>query len=188
MATSDQISRPVGWSSGLTSAEAARLLAEHGPNELQREESKNPVLLFLAQLKSPMIILLGVAAIISGALGEVPEAIAIIAIVVLNAVVGFVQEFRAEKAVLALRSLTAPRARVLRDGQAALIAAREVVPGDVLLLESGDLVAADARVLEASVLTTIEATLTGESVPVEKNTTPSAAEAPLSFAPQSFTM
>ncbi|MBL8915491.1 MAG: cation-translocating P-type ATPase [Archangium sp.] len=164
---------------GLTSAEATRLLGVHGPNELQREESKNPVLLFLAQLKSPMIILLGVAAVISGALGEVPEAVAIIAIVVLNAVVGFVQEFRAEKAVLALRSLTAPRARVLRDGQAALIAARDVVPGDVLLLESGDLVAADARVLEASVLTTIEATLTGESVPVEKNTTPSAPEAPL---------
>ncbi|MFT3713365.1 MAG: cation-translocating P-type ATPase [Archangium sp.] len=166
-------------SKGLTSADAARLLAEHGPNELQREESESPILLFLGQLKSPMIILLGVAAVISGALGEVPEAVAIVAIVVLNAVVGFVQEFRAEKAVLALRSLTAPRARVLRDGQAALIAAREVVPGDVLLLESGDLVAADARVVEASVLSTIEATLTGESVPVEKNTTPTAADAPL---------
>jgi len=137
------------------------------------------VLLFLAQLKSPMIILLGIAAIVSGALGEVPEAVAIIAIVVLNAIVGFVQEFRAEKAVLALRNMTAPRARVIRDGHAALIAARDVVPGDVLLLESGDLVGADARLLEAHALSTVESTLTGESVPVEKDLTPSTAQTPL---------
>lgn len=164
---------------GLTTAQAAAALEEHGPNELARAETANPVLLFLAQFKSPMIILLGVAAVVSGALGEVPEAVAIVAIVVLNAVVGFVQEFRAEKAVLALRSLTAPRARVLRDGQAALIAAREVVPGDVLLLESGDVVGADAKVLEANTLSTIESTLTGESVPVEKDVPPAPADAPL---------
>ena len=164
---------------GLTSAEAAERLAKFGPNELQREEGTNPLLLLLAQLKSPMIILLGVAAVVSGVLGEVPEAVAIITIVVLNAVVGFVQEFRAEKAVHALRNMTAPRARVLRDGKAALIPAAEVVPGDVLLLEGGDLVAADSRVLEAHALSTIEATLTGESVPVEKNTTASTPETPL---------
>jgi Ca2+-transporting ATPase len=164
---------------GLTTAEAAARLAEHGPNELAREEASSPVLLFLAQLKSPMIILLGIAAIVSGALGEVPEAVAIIAIVVLNAIVGFVQEFRAEKAVLALRNMTAPRARVIRDGHAALIAARDVVPGDVLLLESGDLVGADARLLEAHALSTVESTLTGESVPVEKDLTPSTAQTPL---------
>jgi len=164
---------------GLTSAEAERLLEDVGPNELQREEATSPVLLFLAQLKSPMIILLGIAAAISGALGELPEAIAIISIVVLNAVVGFVQEFRAEKAVLALRAMTAPRARVVRDGQAALIPASEVVPGDLLLLESGDLVAADAKVLEAHSLSTVEAALTGESMPVEKSSTPSAPDAPL---------
>ncbi len=164
---------------GLTTAEAAARLAEHGPNELAREEASSPVLLFLAQLKSPMIILLGIAAIVSGALGEVPEAVAIIAIVVLNAIVGFVQEFRAEKAVLALRNMTAPRARVIRDGHAALIAARDVVPGDVLLLESGDLVGADARLLEAHALSTVESTLTGESVPVEKDLTPSTVQTPL---------
>jgi Ca2+-transporting ATPase len=164
---------------GLTTAEAEARLAEHGPNELAREEASSPVLLFLAQLKSPMIILLGIAAIVSGALGEVPEAVAIIAIVVLNAIVGFVQEFRAEKAVLALRNMTAPRARVIRDGQAALIAARDVVPGDVLLLESGDLVGADARLLEAHALSTVESTLTGESVPVEKDLTPSTVQTPL---------
>jgi Ca2+-transporting ATPase len=166
-------------STGLTSADAARLLKEHGPNELRREEGTHPALIFLAQLKSPMIILLGVAAVVSGALREWPEAIAIIAIVVLNAVVGFVQEYRAEKAVHALRNLTAPRARVLRDGQATMLPASEVVPGDVVLLESGDIVAADARVLEAHVLATVEATLTGESMPVEKNVTPSAPDAPL---------
>jgi Ca2+-transporting ATPase len=165
-------------STGLTSADAARLLKEHGPNELRREEGTHPALIFLAQLKSPMIILLGVAAVVSGALREWPEAIAIIAIVVLNAVVGFVQEYRAEKAVHALRNLTAPRARVLRDGQATMLPASEVVPGDVVLLESGDIVAADARVLEAHVLATVEATLTGESMPVEKNVTPSAPDAP----------
>ncbi len=164
---------------GLTSTEAAARLTKFGPNELQREEGTSPVLLLLAQFKSPMIVLLGVAAIVSGVLGEVPEAVAIITIVVLNAVVGFVQEYRAEKAVHALRNMTAPRARVLRDGHAALIAAHDVVPGDILLLEGGDLVAADSKVLEAHALTTIEAALTGESVPVEKNTTPSTADAPL---------
>ena len=103
-------------------------------------------------------------------LGEVADAIAIGAIVVLNAVIGFVQEYRAERAVLALRSMTAPRARVLRDGRSVVIAASAVVPGDVLVLEAGDVVAADARLLEAHALSTNEAALTGESVPVEKST------------------
>ena len=164
---------------GLTSAEAATRLAAQGPNALAREAATHPALLFLGQLKSPMILLLAVAALISGALGELAEAIAIIAIVLLNAVVGFLQEFRAEKAVHALRAMTAPRARVLRDGHAAVIPASEVVLGDLLLLEAGDVVAADARLLEAHALTTIEAALTGESATVEKNTTAAAPDAPL---------
>ncbi len=166
-------------STGLTTAEAATRLSSEGPNELARQEASNPALLFFAQLKSPMIILLGVAAVVSGALGDVPEAVAIISIVVLNAIVGFVQEYRAEKAVLALRDMTAPRARVLRDGQATVVPASEVVRGDVLLLEGGDVVAADARVIEAHVLSTVESTLTGESVPVEKSTEKPPEGAPL---------
>jgi Ca2+-transporting ATPase len=97
----------------------------------------------------------------------------------LNALVGFFQEYRAERAVLALRAMSAPRARVLRDGHSVMVPAREVVPGDLLLLEAGDLVAADARLLEAHALETVEALLTGESVPVEKDTRPTGPETPL---------
>ena len=92
------------------------------------------------------------------------------AILVINALVGFFQEHRAERAISALRSMTAPRARVVRDGRAAVVPAAEIVPGDVLLLEAGDIVAADARLFEAHVLSTNEAPLTGESLPVEKRT------------------
>ena len=165
--------------SGLTQADAAQRLLRDGPNELAHAKGPNPVLQFLEQFKSPLVILLIIAAIISGVLGEAASAIAIITIVVLNAVVGFVQERQAEKAVLALRSMTAPRARVKRDGQTQLIAARDVVVGDVLLLEGGDVVAADATLLEARQLTTNEAALTGESLPVEKRVEPADDKAPL---------
>jgi Ca2+-transporting ATPase len=128
--------------------------------------------MFFAQFASPVIWLLLGACVVSGALGEVADAIAIGAIVVINSLVGFFQEYRAEHAVLALRSLTAPRARVLRDGHSSMIAAAEVVPGDLLMLEAGDIVAADAQLLEAHALLTNEATLTGESTPAEKSTQP----------------
>ena len=119
------------------------------------------------------------AALVSAALGEVVDGIAILAIVVLNAVIGFFQEYRAEQAVVALARLTAPRARVVRDGHAEVIAATEVVRGDILLLDAGDLVAADARLVEASALRTNEAPLTGESQPVEKQTDVCHPETPL---------
>ena len=109
------------------------------------------------------------AAVISGLLREVADAIAIAAIVVLNAIVGFLQEYRAERAVLALRSMTAPRARVVRDGQQITVPATTVVPGDLLVLEAGDIVAADATLVEAHALNANEAPLTGESAPVEKS-------------------
>lgn len=162
---------------GLTPSEAARRLAEHGPNELKREAATPWWRILARQFASPMIALLAVASVLSGVLGEVAEAIAIATIVVLNGLVGFFQEYRAERAVLALRAMTAPRARVLRDGHPALIPAAEVVPGDVLVLEAGDVVAADARLGEANALTTIEAALTGESQPVEKHPEPVAADA-----------
>jgi Ca2+-transporting ATPase len=153
---------------GLTTAEAKRLAEVHGPNEIPRDRPTPAIRLFLDQLKSPMVVLLLAACALSAALGERPEAIAIAAIVLLNAIVGFVQEGRAERSVLALRALTAPRARVLRDGASVMLPAAEVVPGDVLVLEAGDVVAADAKLLRAHALSTNEAPLTGESAPVEK--------------------
>lgn len=164
---------------GLTAADAKERLATHGPNELSRAEATSPWLMLLEQFKSPVIWLLLGACVVSGALGEVVDAIAIGTIVVLNSLVGFFQEYRAERAVLALRSMTAPRARVLRDGHTVVIAAAEVVPDDLLVLEAGDVVAADARLIEANALLTSEAPLTGESTPVEKSTLPVAADAPL---------
>jgi len=164
---------------GLTSEEAATRLARYGANELQRAEATPPWKVLLAQFKGALIWLLLGACAVSAALGEVGDAIAIGAILLINAFVGFLQEYRAERAVLALRSMTAPHARVRRDGEARVVPAVEVVPGDVLLLEAGDLVAADARLLEAHALSTLEAALTGESVASEKRADPAPPDAPL---------
>jgi Ca2+-transporting ATPase len=164
---------------GLTSREASRRLAEQGPNEIAHEREPSPWRLLAGQFDSPVIWLLFGACVVSGVLDEVADAVAIGTIVVLNALVGFSQEYRAERAVFALRSMTAPRARVLRDGHPALVPAVEVVVGDVLLLEPGDIVAADGRVLEAHSLSANEAALTGESEPSEKSTAASAPDAPL---------
>ena len=165
---------------GLSGDEARRRLASEGPNEIQRAAPPSRLKMLARQLASPLIWLLLVAAVISAALGELADAIAIGVIVVVNAVVGFLQEHRAENALAALRAMTAPRARVRRDGHQTVIAAADVVPGDLLLLEAGDVVAADARVLEAHRLATNEAALTGESFPAEKSQEPAAANAPLS--------
>ena len=152
---------------------------EKGRNEIAREAATSPWALLAAQFKSPVIWLLLGACVISGFLGEFADAIAIGTIVVLNALVGFFQEYRAERAVLALRSMTAPRARVLRDGHPVMVPSVEVVVGDILQLEAGDIVAADAHLLEVHVLTANEAALTGESVPSEKSTVSAAPDAPL---------
>jgi P-type Ca2+ transporter type 2C len=154
---------------GLSTAEATKRLVEVGPNELKREDATPPWRILAGQFASPVIWLLLIAAGISGALGELVDAIAIATILVINAFVGFFQEYRAERAVLALRAMTAPQARVLRDGHPIVVPAATVVPGDVLMLEGGDIVAADARLVEAHRLTTNEAPLTGESMPVEKS-------------------
>ena len=164
---------------GLTREEAERRLALHGPNKIQRG-AETPVWVALGrQFTSPVVLLLIGACAVSGALGEVIDAIAIGSIVVLNGLVGFLQEHRAERTILALRSMTAPRARVFREGRSAMLPTTEIVPGDLLLLEAGDIVAADARVLEAYSLSTNEAALTGESTPVEKSIEPVAPDAPL---------
>jgi P-type Ca2+ transporter type 2C len=155
---------------GLTAPEAARRLAEHGANELARAEGSSPWKVLANQFKGALIWLLVGACIISAGLGETADAVAIGAILVMNALVGFFQEYRAERSVMALRAMSAPRARVERDGHSVVIPAAGVVPGDLLLLEAGDIVAADARLREAHALHTVESLLTGESAPVEKHT------------------
>jgi Ca2+-transporting ATPase len=154
---------------GLSSEEAKRRLQRDGRNELRKSRSVSAPAIFLRQFASLVIWVLIGAAAVSVYLGEKAEGIAIISIVVLNAVIGFFQEFRAEKAAASLARLAAPKARVLRGGHAKVCAASEIVAGDVLLLESGDLVAADARLIEASSLRANEESLTGESQPVDKS-------------------
>ena len=154
---------------GLTAAEAQRRLAEHGPNELVERGLKSPWLILWEQLTGLMVLILIVAAVVSGALGDWKDAIAILAIVVLNAVLGFSQEFRAEKAMAALKQLAVPTVKVRRGGHVVEISASELVPGDIVLLETGGLVPADGRLLESVNLRVEEAALTGESEPVEKH-------------------
>lgn len=155
---------------GLSDAEAASRLAQYGPNKLQKGKRYSALTIFMNQFKSLIIWVLIGAAAISTALREIVDGIAIIAIVILNAVIGFVQEYRAEKAAAALARLAAPHCRVIRGGHRAVVATSEIVPGDILLLEGGDLVAADARLIQTTVLRVNEAPLTGESQAVDKFT------------------
>ncbi len=164
---------------GLSAAEAQRRLADAGPNEIRRQEATSRLTLFVRQFASPVIWLLLGATVLSLALRELLDAAAIGAILLINALIGFLQEHRAERALMALRSMTARRARVIRDGHGAVIPASAIVPGDLLVLEAGDVCAADARLTTAHALTTNEAPLTGESVPVEKSTQASAPDTPL---------
>ena len=154
---------------GLTGAEAAQRLAQYGPNELQERPRPSFMQLVLAQLNNFVIILLIVAAVISALLGDWVEAGAILLIVVLNAVLGVVQESRAEQALAALKKMASPEAHVLRDGVHRSVPASELVPGDLVLLEAGNFVPADLRLLEAVNLRVEEAALTGESEAVEKS-------------------
>lgn len=155
-------------SGGLSSVEAADRLLEYGRNELIEARKKSVIIMFLDQFKDFMIIVLIAAAVISGIIGEIADTIAIVVIVILNAVIGFIQEYRAEKAMRALKQMSAPTAMALRDNNIVNISASELVPGDIVMLESGVIVPADMRLNEAAQLKIEEAALTGESVPVEK--------------------
>jgi Ca2+-transporting ATPase len=157
-------------SSGLTQGDAERRLAETGPNELEAARRVNPWKLLLEQLRNVLILILLVAVGLSAALGHATEAIVITIIVLFAVVLGFVQEYKAERAIEALQGMAAPMATVLRDGHAVDVPAREVVSGDVMLLEAGDRAPADGRVFESVSLQVEEAALTGESLPVEKQT------------------
>jgi Ca2+-transporting ATPase len=153
---------------GLTAAEAGRRLAAHGPNELFEKPPRTALAMLLEQFKDFMIVVLIGAALLSGALGEVADTVAIVVIVLLNAVLGFVQEYRAEKAMAALKKMAASLATVVRDGAPGVVPASELVPGDIVQLEAGNIVPADLRLTETARLKVEEAALTGESVPVEK--------------------
>ena len=155
---------------GLSSTEAATRMAAHGPNELQETISRPAWKMLLAQFVEPMILILVAAAILSFFLGDFAEGIAILAIVVLFGVLGFVQEYRAEKAMAALKQMACPVVRVRRDGILAELPARELVPGDIVRLEAGNIVPADLRLIECVNLGVMEAALTGESVAVHKQT------------------
>jgi P-type Ca2+ transporter type 2C len=156
--------------SGLSQADAVRRLDEHGPNELEAAGEIVPWRLLLEQFKNVLILILLVAVGLSVALGHATEAIVIGAIVLLAALLGFVQEYRAERAIEALRQMAAPTATVIRGGRETEIPARELVPGDIVVLHAGDKASADGRLVEAVNLQVEEAALTGESLPVEKQT------------------
>ena len=164
---------------GLTAQEAARRLAEDGPNRLPEERGRGPVLRFLVQFHNVLIYVLLGAAVVTGALQHWVDTGVILAVVLANAVIGFIQEGKAETAMAAIRNMLAPKAAVLRDGQRVTVDGADLVSGDIVLLEAGDKVPADLRVIEARGLAVQEAILTGESVPVEKATSPVAADAPL---------
>ena len=156
---------------GLSSQEATARKEKFGSNELQEGKKRTFWNMVWEQLNNFVIIMLVVAAIISAFLGEIVDASAIIAIVILNTIMGVVQESRAEQALDALKKMAAPEAQVLRDGHRVSVPARDLVPGDIVFLEAGNFVPADLRLLEAVNLKIDEAALTGESVPVEKNST-----------------
>ncbi len=155
---------------GLSSEEAENRLIKYGKNELQEEEKTSVVKLFLSQFKSFLIIILMAAALVSAFLGELIDAFVILFTVFLAGVLGFVQEYRAEESIKLLKSLTSPEALVIRDEKEVKVPSSVLVPGDILILQAGDRIPADARLLEAQSLKIDESSLTGESVPVEKNT------------------
>lgn len=164
---------------GLDTAESRRRLAELGPNALPEPRQRSLASIFIGQFKSPLIYLLFLAAGTAFLLGHRSDAIVIYVVVLLNAIIGTVQEGRAERSLAALRKLATHRVRVVREGLELVIDARELVPGDMVLLEAGDAITADGRVLESAALQVAEAALTGESAPVTKSNAPVAPDTPL---------
>ncbi|MEM2087383.1 MAG: cation-translocating P-type ATPase [Thermoproteota archaeon] len=165
---------------GLTSEEAKAKLEKYGPNEITAGEKASPLKIFLSQFKNILIIILIAATLISLVTGHDVDAIVIFAIVLVSSTLGFYQEYRAEKALETLKRMLSPNVTVIRDSKEASIPLREVVPGDILVLKEGDKVPADARLIEVINLRVNEATLTGESVPVVKETSPLPENTPVS--------
>ena len=179
LASDEAMRRCIAQPNGLTEAEAARRLAAHGPNRLPEAPTRGPVLRLLAHFHNVLIYVLLGAAVVTAALQHWVDTGVILAVVLANAVIGFVQECKAEAAMAAIRQMLAPHAAVLRDGRRVSVNGADLVPGDIVLLEPGDKVPADLRLIEARGLAAQEAILTGESVPVEKAVEPVPADAPL---------
>lgn len=178
--TEEEIFKRLGTDErGLTRQRAEELLSEHGENLLKESKKKSTLEVFLSQFADLLVIILIIAAIISMFSGNTESTVVIIAVIVLNAILGTVQHKKAEKSLESLKSLSAPNAKVLRDGQKLEIASKDVVPGDILLLEAGDLVVADGRILNSFSLQVNESSLTGESVNVDKTSDPIEGEVPL---------
>ena len=154
---------------GLSSAEASERLKKYGENSLAKERKAKPLKIFLGQFRDVMIMILLAATVISFFLGEIYDAVTIIIIVLLNAILGFVQEYRTEKTLIALKNMTAPSAKCWRDGSLVTVPAAKLVPGDIIRLEAGDKVPADGAILSEKGLFAEESVLTGESAPVSKN-------------------
>ncbi len=153
---------------GLTAARAGERLSETGPNQLEEQKKKTIGSLLLSQFSDVMILILFAAAIISGFIGDFTDTIVILVIVFLNAIVGFIQEYRAEKALQALKQMAVTRAKVIRNAEVCWISSKDLVPGDLVLLEAGNAVPADMRIIESLNIRVDEAALTGESHAVEK--------------------
>jgi Ca2+-transporting ATPase len=164
---------------GLSAEQAKERLGQYGPNELQKEKTTSPIRMFFEQFTDILIIILLIATALSIAIGELTDAIVIIAIVLATAILGFFEEYRSEKAVEALKKMTAPTAMVLRDGKEVKIPSTEAVPGDIVFLYTGDKIPADSRLIESFNLKVDEASLTGESSPVNKNIEACPEEIPL---------
>lgn len=153
---------------GLSTEQAERRLREQGPNELHQARRQPAFMMFINQFRDFMILILLAAAVIAGMVGHASDTIIILIIVLLNAILGFIQEYRAEKALEALKKLASPEATVLRDGERKIVKAEELVNGDLVILEAGDIIPADLRIAESFSLKVDESTLTGESVTVDK--------------------
>ncbi|HJR69530.1 MAG TPA: HAD-IC family P-type ATPase, partial [Gammaproteobacteria bacterium] len=168
LSTEASLARLESRATGLSHEESAERRREHGFNVLAEAPPRAPWVMFLAQFADYMILVLLGAAVIAGVIGDVADTLVIVAIVVLNAVIGFVQEFRAERAMAALKAMAPPVATVIRGGAPHAEPAAHLVPGDVVRVEAGAIVPADLRILESASLRVDEAALTGESAPVDK--------------------
>ncbi|MCJ7429751.1 HAD-IC family P-type ATPase, partial [Candidatus Bathyarchaeota archaeon] len=166
-------------STGLSQEEVQKRRQQYGTNELQKEKGPSAVKMFIEQFEDLLIVILLIATGLSIYLGEITDAIVIIAIVLACAILGFVEEFRSEKALEALKKMTAPTAMVLRDGKEVKVQTSELVPGDIVLLYTGDKIPGDSRLLESFNLKVDEASLTGESSPVTKDVAPLPEETPI---------
>ncbi|MBQ9931349.1 MAG: HAD-IC family P-type ATPase, partial [Firmicutes bacterium] len=164
---------------GLSSGEAMERLNQYGPNELQGGKKKSTPRIFVEQFADFLVIILIVAAVVSAVLNDVESTIVILAVITMNAIIGTVQTVKAAASLDSLKQMSAPTAKVLRDGSVQQIPGKDVVPGDVVILEAGDSVCADGRLLECASLKCAESALTGESLPVEKDRQEIEGEVPL---------